>query len=153
MKRLFTSVLVSGLLLTSSATADEYHRYRLPIGTRLTVNQEIYQGFNLVEYKTLLEMDSDLRLADRSISLLDAELTLYKDDNAHLQNIMKIDNNLLSMCEDDRVIKNELIQDLGRKSIDLNEKYAKKQRAFRTTLGVSIAAVVSLVLGLIVGAK
>lgn len=59
--RVFVSFLILFALLTSSASAQEYVRFRLPDGRRLTVAGEIFQGFNLGEYTELLRMDEDLR--------------------------------------------------------------------------------------------
>lgn len=49
------------LLCTTAVHAQDYVRFRLPLGTRLTVAGETYQGFNLGEYRALLVMDEDLR--------------------------------------------------------------------------------------------
>jgi hypothetical protein len=59
--RVFVSFLILFTLLTPSASAQEYVRFRLPDGRRLTVAGEIFQGFNLGEYTELLRMDEDLR--------------------------------------------------------------------------------------------
>jgi len=53
--------LVVTLFLASSVHAQDYVRFRLPQGTRLTVSGHTYQGFDLGEYRELLLMDEDLR--------------------------------------------------------------------------------------------
>lgn len=48
-------------IFPSLVTAQDYHRHRLPLGTRLTVNGQTYQGFVINEYQELLRMDADLK--------------------------------------------------------------------------------------------
>lgn len=56
-----SSFLIQLVFCFPLAKAQEYHRYRLPQGTRLTVSGQTYQGFNLGEYQELLRIDNDLR--------------------------------------------------------------------------------------------
>src|ERR1041385_6077943 len=58
---MFIKTFVSIMALVSLVHAQDYVRYRLPAGRRLTVNGETYQAYNLGEYRTLLTMDNDLR--------------------------------------------------------------------------------------------
>jgi len=73
-KLLFVLLSVSITLTTSTASAQALERFRLPVGQRVTIGSETYQGFNLGEYQTLLVMDADLRRFAALVPLLQEQV-------------------------------------------------------------------------------
>lgn len=78
--RVFVSLLIFFTIFASAtASAQEYTRFRLPDGRRLTVAGETFQGFNLGEYTELLRMDEALRtlteLHDTDLARIEALTT------------------------------------------------------------------------------
>jgi len=79
--RFFLCLLLS---YTTPAAAQTYHPYRLPTGTRLQVSGTTYQGYNLLEYQTLLNMDNDLHQADVAAAAQHAQVQLLEDAQSQL---------------------------------------------------------------------
>jgi hypothetical protein len=60
---LFVALGFLTALICLPASAQEYDIYRLPEGRRCSTNNGTFQCYNLEEYRELLHIDEDLRLA------------------------------------------------------------------------------------------
>lgn len=61
------AVVLAALTASQPVWVLSRDRYRLPVGTRLTVPQGTFQGYSLEEFKVLLKMDIDLESFSKQI--------------------------------------------------------------------------------------
>lgn len=98
--------------------AQEYTRYRLPLGRRCTVGTTTYQCFDLPEYRELLLMDSDLHLAVEnhvtdvsriaSLTLATDELRLALNDAEAARTLLEAERvRLAAMWEEENRLRHE----------------------------------------------
>lgn len=102
----FFVCLVLLLSFCSTALAQTYHPYRLPQGTRLQVSGATYQGFNLTEYQTLLNMDNDLREADVVVAATTEQVRLLQEGSTQLHLALDACTDIRTTLETDRAYLN-----------------------------------------------
>lgn len=61
MRAIIVSLVLFICLVPAVAEGQTYDRFRLPEGRRCSVAAEVYQCYNLGEYRELLHIDEDLR--------------------------------------------------------------------------------------------
>jgi hypothetical protein len=144
------SVILVVLLLPAPLAAQQYTRFRLPEGTRLTVNNTTYQGFNLTEYTELLRMDEDLSYFSQRVDYLNNQITSLTNSSTHL-------SLALNLCDEQKQI---LYNERLRLSRLLREESRRRHEAENSTswswIPWSIAgglAVATTILAIIVGAQ
>lgn len=99
----FISLLVFLIVcIPATASGQEYTRYRLPEGRRLTVAGQTYQGFDLSEYRELLHMDADLLALTTAHQLDIVRMTELTVASAELQQALNLCNNQVGALAGER---------------------------------------------------
>lgn len=99
----WSSFLFLCLLWPSTTFAQTYTRYRLPVGSRLTVNSVTYQGYTLPEFQELLNMDNDLRLTETTAAAQATQISLLEEAQTHLQVALTACTNIHTTLDAERV--------------------------------------------------
>jgi hypothetical protein len=137
-------------LVPSTLAAQQYTRFRLPEGTRLTVNGTTYQGFTLTEYTELLRIDEDLSYLTQRTENLTNQITALTNSSTHLRLA-------ITLCDDQKQI---LFNERLRVSILLREENRLRLEAENATswnwIPWSLAAglaITTTILGIILGVQ
>ncbi len=133
------------LCITTKATAQEYHRYRLPPGSRCGNSQ----CFSLTEYQDLLRMDSDLRFAISHSEQLRLQVDTLSAAVVDLQNGFMASQTNADLMRQER---DRLLERWESAQVELNS--VNNQTDIMEIIAWALAggfAVTTLVLGLIVG--
>ena len=147
--RTFVSLLVVVLwFMPSLAWGQDYVRYRLPPGRRLTVSGETFQGFNLGEYRELLHMDNDLRELTATHDLDLARISALTVTTAELRSALGVCNAQVHLLDADRSRITALWEEENRLRIAAEEANDWVWVPWTLAGGFAIATVV---LGIIVG--
>lgn len=120
--RAFASSLIFFVLFFPTVVhGQEYLRYRLPQGRRLTVSGETYQGFNLGEYRELLHMDNDLRELTATHALDLNRIDELTSATVSLRAALEAANRQVAILEDERTRLTSLWEEENRLRIEAEE--------------------------------
>lgn len=91
MRKLVALITAVALLwVPAAAAAEEFELHFIPLGTRIEVEGQTYQAFNLEEYKLLISLDLRLFSNERILEEVEDALVLEKQRGDKLQAV--IDN-------------------------------------------------------------
>lgn len=150
--RAFVSTLLALAILCvcSPVAAQTYTRYRLPLGTRLTVSGEIYQAFLINEYAELLHMDEDLRFLTEAHE--NDQLRLNELNTAHteLTTAFRLSEEQLEILTTERTRLNAALAEERRLRIEAENRPDWNWIPWSLSAGLAIS---TLVLAVIVGVR
>lgn len=116
----YVLIVLLVLGVASLVQGQDYQRYRLPAGTRITTNGETYQAFNLGEYRDLLLMDADLQRLEltematqqqlsslrtaaaeyqQALAAVDSQVVTLQAERTRLTNLWQEENRLRHLAE------------------------------------------------------
>lgn len=107
-------VILLVCLLPATAAGQQYTRYRLPEGTRLTVRNTTYQGFTLAEYTDLLRIDEDLRYFTARATTLDNQVTELTTASVELRRAVDACDQQKQILFDERLRLGRLLREENR---------------------------------------
>lgn len=138
------------VFMPAMASGQEITRFRLPEGRRCTVAAEVYQCYNLGEFRELLHIDADLRHLTEQHTLDLARIEALTQADSELRLSLTTTREMVTTLEAERTRLTEMWEEENRLRHEAENRPDWSWLPWTLAAGFAIA---TLVLGIVVGVQ